>query len=305
MADMTPSEWIGLMETSRWLTGNAYSRIIYNKNGMPAALRWLHPSQVKVKATDRELFYDIYDKFTGELLEADVPNYKMIHIKALSMDGLVGISPIDLAAKSLKFGLETQNAGNKFFKSGMRSSIVLSHPGTLDETGQQNLKGSFQKQMEEGKTIVLEEGLKPIVMSVSPEQAEFLASRKFSVTEVARWFNLPEHMLANNDPTYSNIEQQSLSFITHNVRPRARQYEQEFNWKLLANNPRYFSEFNFNALLRADVKTRFETYAIARANKILSANEVRGLENWNPYEGGDAYENPNIQVSGGDSKATK
>jgi HK97 family phage portal protein len=94
--------------------------------------------------------------------------------------------------------------------------------------------------------------------------------------------------------TNNNIEFQGASFWVNNVRPRARIYEQEFNWKLLGNDENFFTDIDMNALLRSDLKTRYESYSLAIQNRILNPNEARRLENLNPYPGGDTYENPNI-----------
>jgi HK97 family phage portal protein len=116
------------------------------------------------------------------------------------------------------------------------------------------------------------------------------------VTEVARWFNIPEFMLANNYPTYSNIENFANHFITHNVRPRVRMYEQEFNWKLLGNYPNFYTEFNMDALVRADLKTQAEYFVRATGgNSWMTRNEVRSLKNLNKDNDsgrGDAYLEP-------------
>ena len=285
---MTPSEFWGLMEWNRLLYGNGFAEIKRNGASKPTALIWHHPDTVAVKLGDSELYYEIRGR-KGKIKAMD-----MIHVKNQSRDGYVGLSIIDIAADSLGFGLETQKAGNKYFKDGMTSKVVLSHPGILGTAAKKNLHTSFDNEMKEGSTVVLEEGLKPYLLTISPEQSQFLQSREFSVTEVARWFNLPEFMVANSDPTYSNVGSFSLHFVTHNVRPRVRLYEQEFNWKLLLNNPEFFTEYNLNALLRADVKTRYDVYGIAIQNRIMSPNEARAMESMNSYEGGDVYENPNV-----------
>ena len=287
----TPTEFIQLLEWSRQIYGNGYAEIIRDGSTKPIALRWLHPDKVKPEKGAVSLFYTVAKDNTTTY---NVRSLDMIHVKTASFNGITGISPINLAAQSLGFSLALQKTGNQYYQDGMTNKVVLSHPGVLGTAGQDNLKKSFDKKMKDGSTMVLEEGLKPYLLSITPEQSQFLQSRQFSVTEVARWFNLPEFMLANSDPTYSNVGSFSLHFVTHNVRPRVRMYEQEFNWKLLTNYKDFYTEFNLNALLRSDIKARFDSYAIGIQNRILSPNEVRQIEGWNSYEGGDKYENPNV-----------
>jgi len=295
----TPAEWITLMETSRLMYGNGYSYIYRDGSGLPRALKFLHPDQVKITPDNIQNYYEVRDLISGNIIYPKVPAWDMIHVKNLN-----GISVIDYAASSLSLGLATQNTSKKFFEEGMTNKVVLSYPGALKEMGKKNLSESFSEQMKNKSTIVLEEGLKPYMLTIPPQQAEMILNKEFSVTDVARWFNLPEHMLNNlKTSTNNNIEFQGMSFTTNNVRPRARIYEQEFNWKLLGNSESFYTEINMNALLRADMLTRFNAYSLGIQNRIYSPNEVRAFENMNPYEGGDNYENPNItpgQTNGSD-----
>jgi HK97 family phage portal protein len=217
----------------------------------------------------------------------------MIHVRNLSFNGVTGAGTIDQARESMHFAKSTQVAGNKFFDSGMRQAVVLSHPGSMKPESQQRLGSSFDSQLKANKTIVLEEGIKPTTLTFSPEQSQFLTSREFSVTEIARWFNLPESMLENNArSTFSNIEAKFLYFMQMNLRPRARIYEQEFDWKLLGNDPEFYTSYNINAIMRADAAARANYYMTMVQNGIMSRNEIRQLENLNNTEGGDEFLTP-------------
>lgn len=291
---MTPTQWIQLMETSRNLYGNAFSIIRRINTGEIGALEWVHPSSVHMMVDGNAVTYEIIDALGVKKENVHITD--MIHVKAASFDGFLGKSPIELARESLGFGIATQKSGNKFHENGMKASGILIHPGTLTKKGKDNLSTSFDAQYagtkNSGKTMVLEEGVKYQQLTISPQDAQFLESRKFSITEVARWFNIPEHMLANNDPTYTNIEQQALSFITYNVRPRVRLYEQEFNWKLLGNDKKYFVEFDLRGLMRADATTRASYYVQMLQNGIMNRNEIRQLENLNKIDKGDEFMTP-------------
>ena len=292
----TPSQWFKQMEYSRNIYGNAFSYIIRNpRNMIPTALRFLHPDKVRVDFNGVENRYTIYGD-NGLAVLSNIKAMDMIHLEA----GYGGKSPLDWAIEALSLGKSIQNAGTEYFNEGMTNKVILSHPGQLSAGAQKNLKESFDRQMKDGRTVTLEEGLKPYTLTISPEQRQMLELSNASAMDVARVFNIPPHMLGLSDPTYSNMESSELSFTKHNCRPRYRMYEQELNWKLLGNSDEYFTKFNMNALLRADLKTRYESYGIAITNRWMAPNEARELEDMNPYEGGDKYENPNTTSGAND-----
>jgi len=285
---MTPSQWFQLMETSRLIYGNGYSYIIRDKLKMPTALRWFHPDLVEVKLyNNRELRYWFKDE-SGSYELKNVSHEDVIHVKNVSQNGVTGVGVIALAAESLYGGLAAQKTSNKFYSEGMTSKVVLSHPQAIGANAKAKLQGAFEDELKKRPSLVVEEGVKVYLLSIPPQQAQFLENRTFSVQDVARWFNLPEFMLNNNQhSTFSNIEHQFLQFQMMNLRPRTRIYEQEFNWKLLGNSPEFYTEFNMNALMRADSIARAQFYMTGIQNGYLLANEVRALENLNNLPGGD------------------
>ncbi len=292
----TPSQWFQLMETSRNLYGNGYSLIQRNGTGKVTGLQWIHPGYVTVHFDGENITYDVKDDL-GQYKLQNLNALDMIHVRSLSMDGVVGKPPIELARESLGFGLSTQKAGNSLFENGMKATGVLSLPGNLNPQSRQNLEAQWKKKYEgsenAGKTIILEEGARYQQLTINPQDAQFLESREFSVDEVARWFGIPPHMIYDlRRATFSNIEHQAIEFITHSVRPRARIYEQEFNWKLLNNDEDFYCEFNLNALMRADSAARATYYVQMVQNGLMSRNEIRGLENYNSVEGGDEFLTP-------------
>jgi len=292
--------WIQLMEMSKNLYGNGYSYIDFSRQGIPRNLTWIHPDFIDVKVDEKtgKRFYDIHNS-TGSILMENVPSRKMIHFMAFSFDGYVGKSPIVVAAESLGVALQQQKYGASFFKKGSKNDAVLTYPNALDAPAKAQLKKSLEANRKDGGTLLLEYGLDYKPISIPPDQAQFIESRKFSVNEVARWFNIPPHMLKDLErATFSNIEQQSIEFVTNNVRPRVRDYEQEFNYKLLGTYDNQYTKFNLSALLRADIKSRYESYSIAIQNRWMNVDEVRELENANklPNGEGQKYENPNITV---------
>lgn len=269
--------------------GNSYVHIVRDNNSNPVELVPLNPELVTIYVKDREIFYQTQG--AGVLDSKDV-----LHVKLISDDGVEGLSPIDQCAKAINWSLSMEEFGKTFFTNGAKPSSVLSTDRALSETAIMRLKESFNnayaKLKNSNSTIILEEGLTFKPISISPEQAQFLASRQFGVEEIARIFNLPPHMLKDlTKSSFNNIEMQSQEFVTYSLMPYLTRIEHEMNLKLFRTNElgNSFVEFNVNGLLRGDVKTRNEAYKTAIQNGYMSINEVRRKENLNAIEGGDKH----------------
>ena len=132
-------------------------------------------------------------------------------------------------------------------------------------------------------------------ISISPNEAQFLETRKFQIDEIARIFRVPPHMVGDLEKSsFSNIEQQSLEFVKYTLEPWIVRWEQSINRVLLTESEKaaYFVKFNVDGLLRGDYQSRMNGYATARQNGWMSANDIRELENLDriPAEqGGDLY----------------
>jgi len=268
-------------------TGNSYVQIIRNNSGTPVQLICLDPDNVTVVVNNNELFY--HD--SGVLDSSDV-----LHFKTLTDDGVTGISPIDQCSKALKWSESLEEFGSTFFSNGAKPSSILQTERALSDTALQRLKTSFNnnygKLKNSNSTIVLEEGLTFKPISISPEQAQFLSSRQFSIEEVARIFNVPPHLLKDlSKSSFNNIEMQNQEYLTFTLLPYITRIEEEMNLKLFRTNElgKTFVEFNVNGLLRGDVKSRTEAYKTAITNGYMSINEVRQKENMNSIEGGDKH----------------
>ena len=270
--------------------GNSYVQIVRDGSGRPIELIPINPENVTVVINDGELYYQI-DNAGGILDASDI-----LHFKTLTDNGIDGISPISQCKKALSWGLNIEEFGDTFFKNGAKPSSVLSTDRALSEQAIERLKNSFtttySKLKNSNSTIILEEGLSFTPISISPEQAQFLASRQFSIEEVARIFNIPPHMLKDlSKSSFNNIEMQSQEFVTYTLMPYITRIENEMNYKLFRTNEigKTFIEFNVNGLLRGDVKSRNEAYKTAITNGYMSINEVRQKENLNSIEGGDKH----------------
>ena len=263
--------------------GNGYAWI--EGGDYPKALYILDSKDVEIIDNKTSLLYRHRPTMQG------YNSKDMLHIPALSLDGKVGKSPIQVARESIATGLATQRFGNKFFANGAKQSGILKHPQNLSDNALERLRNTFEKKMkgDEGGTMILEEGMDYVPISIPPEDAQFLETRKFSINEIARWYGIPPHLLGDLErATFSNIEHQGIEFVVYSLMPWIRRWEDELNRKLLKGDEKrdHFFKFNVNGLLRGDAKTRFEAYRLGLDMGIYNIDEVRALEEMNQLPGG-------------------
>lgn len=284
------------------LWGNAYAQIIRNGKGEVVALYPLMPNKMQVDRDENGELYYIYTRSSDEAKTMDgVTVYltprDVLHIPGLGFDGLVGYSPIAMAKNAIGLAIATEEYGAKFFANGAAPSGVLEHPGTIKDPSRlrENWNSTFGGSANSGKVAVLEEGMKYTPISISPEQAQFLETRKFQIDEIARIFRVPPHMVGDLEKSsFSNIEQQSLEFVKYTLDPWVIRWEQSLSRALLNDDEKrkYFFKFNLEGLLRGDYESRMSGYAVARQNGWMSANDIRELENMDKIpaeDGGDLY----------------
>ena len=207
------------------LWGNAYAQVIRNGKGEVIALYPLMPNRMTV---DRDGRGQLYYKYTTS--SDDAPTMQgnvaylgpsdVLHIPGLGFDGLVGYSPIAMAKNAIGMAIACEEYGAKFFANGAAPGGVLEHPGTIKDP--QRVRESWQSTFggsgNANKIAVLEEGMKYTPIGISPEQAQFLETRKFQINEIARIFRVPPHMVGDLEKSsFSNIEQQSLEFVKYTL----------------------------------------------------------------------------------------
>ena len=284
------------------LWGNAYAQIIRNGKGEVIALYPLMPDRMTVdRDRDGKLYYE-YTVSTDDAptVKGTVVRLKpsdVLHIPGLGFDGLVGYSPIAMAKNAIGMAIACEEYGAKFFANGAAPGGVLEHPGTIKDPGRvrESWQSTFGGSGNANKIAVLEEGMKYTPIGISPEQAQFLETRKFQINEIARIFRVPPHMVGDLEKSsFSNIEQQSLEFVKYTLEPWLVRWEQSIQRTLFSpeEKKQYFAKFNVEGLLRGDYASRMSGYATARQNGWMSANDIRELENMDriPAEdGGDLY----------------
>ena len=284
------------------LWGNAYAQIIRNGKGEVVALYPLMPNRMTVdRDSSGQLFYSY------QMNNSDAPTMKtgtvilkpsdVLHIPGLGFDGLVGYSPIAMAKNAIGLAIATEEYGAKFFANGATPGGLLEYPGTVKDPDRvrESWNKGFSGSQNAGKVAILEEGMKYTPISIAPEQAQFLETRKFQINEIARIFRVPPHMVGDLEKSsFTNIEQQSLEFVKYTLDPWVVRWEQSLSRALFTpeEKKKYFFKFNVEGLLRGDYQSRMNGYATARQNGWMSANDIRELENLDRIpaeEGGDLY----------------
>lgn len=284
------------------LWGNAYAQIIRNGKGEVIALYPLMPNRMEVNRDKNGKLYYQYttsseDAKTMEGSTVLLDPSDVLHVPGLGFDGLVGYSPIAMAKNAIGLAIATEEYGSKFFANGAAPSGVLEHPGVIKDPTKlrDSWNRAFGGSSNSNKVAVLEEGVKYTPISISPEQAQFLETRKFQINEIARIFRVPPHMVGDLEKSsFSNIEQQSLEFVKYTLQPWIIRWEQNLQKALLTEEEKktYFFIFNVEGLLRGDYQSRMQGYATARQNGWMSANDIRELENLDKIpaeDGGDMY----------------
>ena len=273
--------------------GNFYGQLIWDRNGVVQEIWPLRPDRMSVFREGGTRKY-IYRPLKGP--ERAFRQDEILHIPAFGFDGLTGLSRIAQGRNAIGLSIAAEKFGSKFFANDARPGIVLKHPGKLGEGAFQHLSESW-KQMHQGvdnshNPAILEEGLDVQTIGIPPEDAQFLQTRQFQVSEIARIFRIPPHMIGDVTKTSSwgtGIEQQELGYLSHTLRPWLTRIEQQLNKDLLLADEKndYLFEHLTDVMLRTDTNARFQAYAQAITNGFMTRNEVRERENMNPLDGLD------------------
>ena len=249
--------------------------------------------EVEVKVEDGKLIYCVKD--TGDkVLDGDHSPDKFLHFKDISFDGLIGLSRISLANTAISIAQSAEAFGEEFFNKGGWSRGIIETDQAMGDDAFTAFAKRWKANANFG-TPVLDMGKKYKQLKIPMEDAQFIATREFQLQDIARVFRVPPHLLADmSKATYSNIENAGIEFVTYGLRPMVKRYEAELELKLLGDQlGKKNIRFNLDGILRGDTASRTAYYAAMKQNKIMTTNEIRGLENMNPLEGGDVLENPN------------
>lgn len=290
---MNGMQFIETMVGHLKMDGNAYAIIERDAKGRPTALLPTNPMRTYPVRANGVLWYVVEFGEKGRMVRLDPSN--VLHFKGLSFDGLIGYSVLHMARESLGTSLATREYGSRFFSGGGRPGVILEHPGTMTEPAQTRLKASWDK-MYSGlenahKTAILEEGMKANVLSESLKDSQLAELQQFQVRDVANWLGIPPHKLGDTARTsYNSIEQENQSYLDEALDGDMRRIECEVYEKLLTEEEKdqetHTIEFMRQALVRADIKTRFESYQIGSNMGVFDIDDIREKENMNPLPGG-------------------
>ena len=238
-------------------------------------------------------YYDVDRKFVNGQPVFSVKNVGMVQPEnMLEICNLQRKSPIRLHRENLGLAKSAEEFGAEYFGSGGQMTGILSSDQPLRKEQMDIIQQSWNKAQQQAGTKLLPFGFKYSRISISPDEAQFIETRKFQAEEICRIFSVPPALVQlESQTTYNNVEQQNLQFARHTVTPWAKRIEQEIDRKLLQarERPELYSKFNLNDLYRGDMQSRADFYTKMLNNGVLSINEVRGKEELNPTEGGDTH----------------
>tara|TARA_R110001583_G_scaffold21308_3_gene80867 strand:+ start:20092 stop:21291 length:1200 start_codon:yes stop_codon:yes gene_type:complete len=288
----TSYDWreTSMCHVSGW--GDAYNYINRNNKGEVVSLDIVRPWECNLIETSNKRY--VYSVSNSDLDIHSVQLEDMIHIKAIGSCGKTGTSPIRQCSESFALGMASQKYGNKFFGGGGRPTAIVGPKGALNKESwgwlQTAWKAATTKlRNEDNSTLLLPADMDYKQLTIAPEDAQFLETRKFSRSEVAGIYNVPAHMINDLEKaTFSNISEQAIQFVRHTMMPWIVKYEQELNRKLFTKIERkagYYVKFNLNGLLRGTAKDRAEFYTKAIRDGWMSRAEVREFEEMNPADG--------------------
>jgi HK97 family phage portal protein len=268
--------------------GNGYAELQWLGNGQLHAIHSLQSSRMKVflvrDATGSARIQYLYTNDWGHRVE--IPRDSIIHVTGPTDNGLVGFSISKYANESIGSGLAQQDYAASFFGNGSVPGGVLEHPSALSADAQNRLRANWEAIHRSSSNAfrigILEEGMKYSPVTVSPKDAELIATRRYTIEEVARWFRMPlakiQHHL--NAKGWSTTEMEGQHYLIDTLLPWLVRIEQEITRKLFPADD-YFVKHNTNALLRADAKSRSEFYAKMQMIGAYNINEIRAFEDLN------------------------
>ncbi len=288
-----------LMTTWACLWGNAYAYVDIRRNGRVVGLYPFHPARTRVevgrKDSDYKLFYTFLDK-DGNVIHDKLSEHEVLHFRGLETDEMgMGITPVSVARNAIGNSQAIEEYTGSLFQNGLSLSGVLSHPNRLSDQAAERIRQKMQHRhgaggSSRGGLLVLEEGMKFDSTQMHPEDAQFLETRQYQVSDICRWFGVPNHMVNDlSHATFSNIEHQGLEFVTHTLGPWLENWEQEINNALLSvtESQTISVEFDRDELTMGDMKSRADAFSVLRNNGILTGNEVREEFGFNPTDEGD------------------
>lgn len=255
----------------------------------------LHPDRVSVRQLpDNSLAYELRREGQAPI---QLASDEVFTVRFRTRDGVTPVGVIEAGRDAIGVAYATQQYAGRFYANDATPGVVLTHPGKLTAEAAARLKESWSDAYAGAgnarRTALLEEGMKIERLSLSADDSQFLETRAFQRSEIAGMFRVPPHMIGDlSRATFSNIEHQSIEFLTHCIQPWISRWEQSISRDLITATGTYFAKLAPEGLLRGDIASRYNAYAIGRQWGWLSVNDIRALEDMNPVPGGDVRLQP-------------
>lgn len=294
----TSFEFWEMMQAHLELRGNAFSKIVSGNGRAIDQLIPIHPDRVRVFRLDNgKLRYEVVSYFDASIER--LTQEEVFHLRGLSSDGIVGMSTISAGAEVVGVGLAQQEHRARYFGNGAVPGLYLKPAQKLDKEARENLSDTIKKGFSGAnafKALVGQPGMDITQLGLTNKDSQLIEAGQATRTDIASMFRLPPHKIGDlTRGTFSNIEEQNIEFATDSIRPRAERIERRLDIDLLdplsdgtGNNPgQFFAAFDMDALLRGDLKSRYEAYQLSVGGPWMAMNEARASEGKNPVDGGD------------------
>lgn len=295
--EMTSMSFSECGQAHRLTWGNSYCEIERGRGkvgrSQVVALWPITPNRVTVKRDDnKQIVYKV--TLAGGSSPITLPKRQILHVPGLGFNGVIGYSPVAFAREAIGLGLALEEYSELYFGQGTHPGVVVSHPGKLSQQGHDNLQSSLMDAHsglgKSHRLMLLEEAMKIEKLGIDNKDSQFIESKKYSNIDIGtRIMRVPPYMYGEMEKSaWANVEQQALDYVVKTLRPWLVRYEQALNSALLSEDERgtYFFEHLVDGMLRGDIKSRYEAYAVGRNNGWLNADEIREFENMNPMESG-------------------
>lgn len=289
---MTPMDFRQTITAHVLTWGNGFAEIQRNNSGAVTDLWPLLPDHMRLQHYNSKLYYYVRDD-VGQ--ERQLPAERVLHLRGLGNDGLIGYSVISKHRETLGLTKAEEEYRARFFSNDGRPGGVLEHPGSLSDPAFKHLKESWAEAHSglgnKHKPAILEEGMKWHDVGMNAKDAEFIQGRKFQLQEVARIFRVPLVLLQEHENSTSwgsGVEQQFIGFVVHCLRHWTERWEQQCNIAFLTDSEQgqYYFKHNLDAMLRGDFKSRQEALRILHQEGVINADEWRELLDMNPIASG-------------------
>jgi len=301
---MTPSEFKELGVTHLCLRGNYYCRIILNRGR--TELIPMNPDRITIEqnVSGGPLTYIYRDPGKDPW---SMPQEQVFHVRGLSLNGVIGLSVIEFAKNVIGAALAQEAHGSSLFENGGLPTFWISRPksaGKWTPSARDNFRQEWRAvhsgPENAGEPPILGDDMEIHELGLSNQDSQWIQAREFSAEEICRFFGVHPHLIGTKQPHLGNVEQQSIEFVQYTLGPLAVRFEQAADRDLIDDPGTFYTKIVLDALMRADLKSRYESANIAIQGGWKTANEIRSLEDLNPIEGGDEPRFPmNMQPAGG------